>query len=165
MSFTDDVKKIEEEKRRKHEEIQNRMPAWAQAVSQLSKYIRAHLRGSPSAKGKALVRVEADVYRVDGIQMDKLTIRYAGKTATATPLPLTHEKVKGAEGAGGCVILEGDNGVAYDLLWDGKSHAVDGHWQIVQTAGGSKSKKTPCAFTTEALDDALRRLFGLIIEA
>src|SRR5689334_12957327 len=162
MSFMENVKKIEEERQRKHQEIQNRMPAWAQAVNQLSKYIRAHLWESPSADREALVRAEAaEEYRVDGFQMDKLTIVYAGKTVTVTPLPLNHEKAKGA---GGCVILECDNGVAFDLLWDGKSHAVDGHWQIVQAAGGSRGKKTPVAFTTDALDEALRRLFGLIIE-
>lgn len=162
MSFLEDIEKIEQDKRQLQQEIRNRMPAWVHAVNQLWRFIENHLYRPGQVGRESLIQVHADEnHRVDNFQLGRLTITYDGKKVGVTPLSLTDPQVRGAAG---CVVLQSD-GVAFDLRWDGSSsHGVGGHWAIIQTAGGSKAKANEQPLTSDTFDDALRRLFGLIIE-
>ncbi|MGO9451264.1 MAG: hypothetical protein ACLQDV_09515 [Candidatus Binataceae bacterium] len=166
MSFLDDVKEIEKKRQLHRQEIQNKIPAWVQATNGLSSFVRRHLHPTPEADTESqppLVGLDARELRVDGFQFEELTITYDKRKAVLTPLSLEDEK---SGDVGGRAVLRAENGsIVFDLLWDGKSHEVKDHWQIVQTAGGSKAnrgKQKP--FTGESLDEALKRLFGLIVE-
>jgi hypothetical protein len=156
MTFLETVEQREAEKQRLKDDIQNRTPGWAQAVNQLSSLIVQRVQ--PNARrviGKSFpVLAQRGTCRVDGFQMATLEIAYKSeeKTATVKPLSLGDPKVQGAVG---CVLLEGQGQVC-QLLWDGKSQAVPGHWQIKDSDGDT------VALTEDTLDETLKILFGLI---
>jgi hypothetical protein len=113
MSFLDNIKRKEQDKRR--------TSAWSQAVGQLSRFIRQYLR--KAEKGSALL-VTPDLLRVGNVLLDRLTLFLEGETVTATPLALSDARA----GEGGCVVIQSTNGITYNLLWDGVSPAVQDHW-------------------------------------
>lgn len=160
MSFLDNIKRKEQEKRR--------TSGWSHAVGQLSRFIRQYLRKAES--GSALL-VTPDLLRVGNVLLDRLTIFLDGETVTATPLALSDSRA----GEGGCVVIQSTNGVIYNLLWDGVSPAVPDHWKIVRAddcarldkapsdyavpRGGLESRSEP--LSERSLDEALDNLFGL----
>jgi len=154
MSFLEKVKQREAEKQRRQDEIQKKMPEWAQAVGQLCILIRKLVQPEVRRSGdNSAPRAQRGTCRVDGFQLEtlKITDEPEGKNATVKPLSLSDPK---AQGAVGCVLLEGQDQV-YRLLWDGKSHAVPDHWQIVDSDGDTK------ALTEDTLDETLETIFGL----
>jgi hypothetical protein len=166
MSFLDKVKKVEEGKRKDTDEIHQKMPAYVQALNELWSFVIHHLRpgavqpGSPEEK----VQIERDdEYRVDGFQVGRIVITYDGKTVEAIPLSIAETRARTNGEAAGFVMLTGSSGASYELIWDGKSHAVNGHWKICWTL------PKVIGLGRESLDDktfdrALERLFGFAAE-
>jgi hypothetical protein len=66
MSFLDDIRKVEEKKGQLDREIQNRIPAWTLAVTQLCLFLRQRLSEPPKPGQNPLVRLEAVGSSVDG---------------------------------------------------------------------------------------------------
>jgi hypothetical protein len=153
MSFLENIKRKEQEKRR--------TSAWSQAVGQLSRFIRQYLR--KAEKGSALL-VKPDLLRVGNVLLDRLTIFLDGETVTATPLAVSDSR----SSEEGSVVIQSTNGIIYNLLWDGVSPALPDHWKLVraddcarpETGRGSyESKSEP--LSERSLDEALDNLFGL----
>jgi hypothetical protein len=161
MSFLENIKRREQEKRR--------ASAWSQAVGQLSRFVRHYLRQAERGSGLFMT---ADLLRVGDLLLDRLTVFLDGETITATPLPLSDPRA----GEGGCVEVQSTNGVAYYLFWDGVTPSGPEHWNIVRLdervridrvisdeAGiareGMESRCQP--LSERSLDQALGDLFGL----
>jgi hypothetical protein len=161
MSFLDNVKRQEQEK--------HRTSAWSQSVNYLSRYLRQYLR---KAEAESSLRVKADLFRVDKILLDRLTVFLHEETVTITPLSFSDSRVPAR---GGCILVQSTNGVAYHLLWDGISPVVQDHWVIVRA--GNQPYKVELGHLTvfhadsarveaqplseKSLDEALETLFGL----
>jgi hypothetical protein len=128
MSFLENIKRKEQEKRR--------ASAWSQAVGQLSRFVRHYLR--LAEKGSGLL-VTPDLLRFDDLLLDRLTLFFEGETVTATPLPPSDPRA----GEGGCVELHSTNGVAYYLLWDGVALSVPEDWKIVRVDDRARVDKFP----------------------
>ncbi len=105
----------------------------------------------PSHAKKPPALAKRSTCRVDDFELATLEItdQPEGKKATVKPTSLSGPK---PEGAVGCVLLEGQ-GHVYQLLWDGKSQAVAGRWQIGDSDGDTKE------LAEDTLDERLEILF------
>jgi hypothetical protein len=163
MSFLDNVKRQEQEK--------HRTSAWSQSVvNYLSRYLRQYLR---KAEAKSALRVKADLFRVDKILLDRLTVLLHEETVTITPLSFSDSR---APARGGCILVQSTNGVVYHLLWDGISPVVQDHWVIARadnrrqrdniepdhrTVSYADPGRELQPLSEKSLDEAFETLFGL----
>ncbi|HJU29239.1 MAG TPA: hypothetical protein VJ718_08710, partial [Candidatus Binataceae bacterium] len=149
MNFLDSIKRQEEEK--------HRISGWSRAVTEMSRFIRRHLR---QAEAQSPLTVRPDLIRLDGIFFVRLTVLFDGRTVTITPLSLaaTHTPYHG-----GCVAMRSTGGNRYDLLWNGVSPSAPENWTITNVEGsGANDDSVPLPLTEASLDDALNQLFGLV---
>lgn len=148
MNFLDSIKRQEEEK--------HRISAWSRAVTELSRFIRRHLR---QVEAQSPLTVRPDLIRLDGIFFVRLTILLDGRTVTLTPLSLAGARTPYR---GGCVAMRSTNGMRCDLLWNGVAAAPD-NWTITEARDGSDASGHIAArsLSEGSLDEALNRLFEL----
>jgi hypothetical protein len=149
MNFLDSIKRQEEEK--------HRISAWSRAITELSRFIRRHLR---QAEAQSPLTVRPDLIRLDGIFFVRLTVLFGGRTVTMTPISLADARTPYR---GGCVAVRSTNGMRCDLLWNGFASAAPDNWTITAAHDGSDVSGNAAAqsLSEASLDEALNWLFEL----
>jgi hypothetical protein len=149
MNFLDSIKRQEEEK--------HRISAWSRAVTEVSRFIRRHLR---QAEIESPLTVRPDVIRLDGIFFVRLTVLLDDRTVTMTPISLTDSRTPFR---GGCVSMRSTTGMRCEMLWNGVSPVAPDNWTItdVRESSVTDDYSAPRALSQASLDEALNRLFEL----
>ena len=148
MNFLDSIKRQEKEKQR--------IATWSRVVTELSRFVRHHLR---QAEAQSPLTVRSDLIRIDRTLFTRLTLLLNGQTLTITPLSLADARTP--EG-GGCVAVRSTNGTHCNFLWNGDSPATPGDWTIAAADDSiaGEGARAPEPLSEASLDDALNRLFG-----
>lgn len=149
MNFLDSIKRQEEEK--------HRISAWSRAVTELSRFIRRHLR---QAEAQSPLTVRPDLIRLDGIFFVRLTILFDGRTVTLTPISLADLRTPHGSGR---IAMRSTNGIRCELIWNGVASGTPGNWAITAAHDSSDAdgNASVAPLSEASLDDALNRLFEL----
>jgi hypothetical protein len=108
---------------------------------------------SRRSRERTPLRVKADLFRVDKISLDRLTIFLHEETVTITPLSFSDSR---APARGGCILAQSTNGVAYHLLWDGISTVIQDHWAIIRADNRPQTDKVELDHLTVPHADSVR---------
>jgi hypothetical protein len=166
VSFLDKVRKLEEDKVKSNQDIQNRMPSWVQATTGLCDFIRRRLRGedltwpSPIEMNVSSVRIGSHEFEVLTIVYNNIKVEVKPMSPDRNEAHVSDRSDQFAAAKAGCVTILSSNGIEYRLFWNGASHKALDTWEIVKS-----STRNPrfLPLTAENLDIALEKLFGLCV--